>query len=143
MSIINTLREYLSEYEGLDMVLTDVTRKDAGSYAIAQSAGGSIRRDILGNVTYQNSYIFIAKEHGGDEVDRQDNYDFLEGFCQWLEERNERRDLPQLPSPYMPVSLEVSNVMLMGAEEGGEAIYQVQIQFIYQKNNEVNNPWLT
>ena len=43
----------------------------------------------------------------------------------------------------MPVSLEVSNVMLMGAEEGGEAIYQVQIQFIYQKNNEVNNPWLT
>lgn len=143
MSIINTLREYLSEYEDLDMVLTDVTRKDAGSYAIAQSAGGSIRRDILGNVTYQNSYIFMAKEHGVDEVDRQDNYDFLEGFCQWLEERNESRDLPQLPSPYAPVSLEVSNVMLMGAEEGGEAIYQVQIQFIYQKNNEVNNPWLT
>lgn len=142
MSIIGALRSYLAEYEGIDLLLTDVTM-GAGSYALSPSANGILKRDILGNVTYQNSYIFTAKEHGGDEVDRQDNYDFLEGFCQWLEGRNERRDLPQLPSPYMPVSLEVSNVMLMGAEEGGEAIYQVQIQFIYQKNNEVNNPWLT
>ena len=142
MSIIGALRSYLAEYEGIDLLLTDVTM-GAGSYALSPSANGILKRDILGNVTYQNSYIFTAKEHGGDEVDRQDNYDFLEGFCQWLEGRNERRDLPQLPSPYLPVSLEVSNVMLMGAEEGGEAIYQVQIQFIYQKNNEVNNPWLT
>ncbi len=142
MSIIGALRSYLAEYEGIDLLLTDVTM-GAGSYALSPSANGILKRDILGNVTYQNSYIFTAKEHGGDEVDRQDNYDFLEGFCQWLEGRNERRDLPQLPSPYMPVSLEVSNVMLMGAEEGGDAIYQVQIQFIYQKNNEVNNPWLT
>ena len=142
MSIIGALRSYLAEYEGIDLLLTDVTM-GAGSYALSPSANGILKRDILGNATYQNSYIFTAKEHGGDEVDRQDNYDFLEGFCQWLEGRNERRDLPQLPSPYMPVSLEVSNVMLMGAEEGGEAIYQVQIQFIYQKINEVNNPWLT
>ena len=142
MSIIGALRSYLAEYEGIDLLLTDFTM-GAGSYALSPSANGILKRDILGNVTYQNSYIFTAKEHGGDEVDRQDNYDFLEGFCQWLEGRNERRDLPQLPSPYMPVSLEVSNVMLMGAEEGGDAIYQVQIQFIYQKNNEVNNPWLT
>lgn len=142
MSIIGTLRSYLAEYEGIDLLLTDVTM-GAGSYALSPSANGILKRDILGNVTHQNSYIFTAKEHGGDEVDRQDNYDFLEGFCQWLEGRNERRDLPQLPPPYMPVSLEVSNVMLMGAEEGGDAIYQVQIQFIYQKNNEVNNPWLT
>ena len=142
MSIIGALRSYLAEYEGIDLLLTDVTM-GAGSYALSPSANGILKRDILGNVTYQNSYIFTAKEHGGDEVDRQDNYDFLEGFCQWLEGRNERRALPQLPSPYLPVSLEVSNVMLMGAEEGGDAIYQVQIQFIYQKNNEVNNPWLT
>lgn len=142
MSIIGALRSYLAEYEGIDLLLTDVTM-GAGSYALSPSANGILKRDILGNVTHQNSYIFTAKEHGGDEVDRQDNYDFLEGFCQWLEGRNERRDLPQLPPPYTPVSLEVSNVMLMGAEEGGDAIYQVQIQFIYQKNNEVNNPWLT
>lgn len=134
MSIIGALRSYLAEYEGIDLLLTDVTM-GAGSYALSPSANGILKRDILGNVTYQNSYIFTAKEHGGDEVDRQDNYDFLEGFCQWLEGRNERRDLPQLPSPYLPVSLEVSNVMLMDIEEGGAATYQVQIQFEFEKRS--------
>ena len=67
-------------------------------------------------VSYTHLDVYKRQEHGGDEVDRQDNYDFLEGFCQWLEGRNERRDLPQLPSPYLPVSLEVSNVMLMDIE---------------------------
>jgi len=134
VSIIGALRSYLAEYEGIDLLLTDVTM-GAGSYALSPSANGILKRDILGNVTYQNSYIFTAKEHGGDEVDRQDNYDFLEGFCQWLEGRNERRDLPQLPSPYLPVSLEVSNVMLMDIEEGGAATYQVQIQFEFEKRS--------
>ena len=134
MSIIGALRSYLAEYEGIDLLLTDVTM-GAGSYALSPSANGILKRDILGNATYQNSYIFTAKERGGDEVDRQDNYDFLEGFCQWLEGRNERRDLPQLPSPYLPVSLEVSNVMLMDIEEGGAATYQVQIQFEFEKRS--------
>lgn len=80
MSIIGALRSYLAEYEGIDLLLTDVTM-GAGSYALSPSANGILKRDILGNVTHQNSYIFTAKEHGGDEVDRQDNYDFLEGFC--------------------------------------------------------------
>jgi hypothetical protein len=141
MSIINALREYLSEYDGLEMVLTDMTR-GPGSYAITQSAGGTVKRDILGNKTYQNSYIFLAKEHGGDEVDRRGNYDFLESFCDWLEERNDHGDLPKLSPPYTPASVEVSNVLLMDTEEGGEATYQVQIQFVYRKNNEVKNKWL-
>lgn len=142
MSIINTLREYLSEYEGVHLVLTDFVQ-GAGSYAVAQSAGGSITRDILGNKTYQNSYIFLAKESGSDEVDRRDNYDFLERFCQWLEDRNDRKDLPKLAAPYTPVRIEVSGVSLMDVEESGAVTYQVQLQFTYQKKNEVENPWLT
>lgn len=141
MSIVNTLRAYLAEYDGLEMVLTDITR-GIGSSALSQSAGGTVKRDILGNATYQNSYLFQMKEHGMDEVDRQDNYDFLEAFCEWLVERNEKGDLPKLQQPYTAVSLEVSNVMLMDIEGNGAATYQVQIQFVYKKNNEVKNPWL-
>ena len=133
MSILNTLRKYLAEYDGLDLVLTDMTRKDASSYAITQAAGGVVTKDILGNFTYQNSYVFLAKEHGKDEADRQGNYDFLESFCEWLEGRNENGDLPELPEPYIPVSLEVSNVMLMDVEDGGAATYQVQLQFTFEK----------
>lgn len=142
MSIVGTLRAYLAEFEGLDFILTDVTL-GAGTYALSQSAGGLVKRDVLGNATYQNSYLFLAKQNGGSEVDRQDSYEFLESFCEWLEERNERKDLPNLSPPYSPVSLEVSNITLMGVEESGETTYQVQIQFIYKKNYEVKNKWLT
>lgn len=142
MSIIGTLQRYLSEYKNVDLVLTDMTR-ETGSYALSQSASGEIRRSITGGKTYQNSYIFLMKEHGKDEVDRQDNYDFLEGFCEWLEERVDRMDLPALDAPYQPVAIEVSNVSLMDLDDNGDATYQAQIQFIYRKENEVKNPWLT
>ena len=142
MSIIGTLRNYLSEYQGVDLVLTDMTRGN-GSYALSQSASGALKLDILGNVTYQNSYIFLMKESAQAEADRQDNYDFLEGFCEWLEERTENKDLPALAAPYRSVSIEVSNVSLMEVDDNGDATYQVQIQFVYQKNNEVKNEWLT
>lgn len=133
MSIIKILQTYLGEFDGLDLVLTDITHKDASSYAVTQSAYGQVTRDILGNVTYQNGYIFIAKERVGDEVDRQDNYDFLESFCAWLEERSEQDDLPALPKPYKATGIDVENVMLMDVEDSGLGVYQVQIQLTFEK----------
>lgn len=142
MSVIGALQRFLSEYQEIDLVLTDMTR-GVGSYALSQSASGALKRDVLGNVTYQNSYIFLMKEHGRDEADRRDNYDFLEGFCEWLEERVDSRSLPVLDAPYYPVSIEVSNASLMDMDGNGDATYQIQIQFIYVKKSEVKNKWLT
>lgn len=142
MSVIGALQRYLSEYQEIDLVLTDMTR-GVGSYALSQSAGGALKRDVLGNVTYQNSYIFLMKEHGRDEADRRDNYDFLEGFCEWLEERVDSKNLPVLDATYHPVSIEVSNASLMDVDDNGDATYQIQIQFIYVKKIEVKNKWLT
>lgn len=137
MSIIGALQAYLSEYKTVELVLTDMTQ-GPGSYALSRAAATTVQRDIMGNATCQNSYIFLMKEHGADEADRRDNYDFLESFCEWLEGRDERGDLPALQSPYLAVSLAVSNAMLMDVEEGGAATYQVQIQFVFRKINEVH-----
>lgn len=136
MSIIKALQDYLQGYEELDLVLTDVTKKDASSYAIMQSASGTISKDVLGNVTYQNSYIFLAKEHSLDEVDRQENYDFLESFCTWLEEQSENEIFPVLPTPYCATGIEVNNVMLMDVNDSGAGTYQVQIQLIFEKRRD-------
>lgn len=136
MSIIKALQDYLQGYEGLDLVLTDITKKDASSYAITQSASGSISKDVLGNVTYQNSYIFLAKEHSLDEVDRRETYDFLESFCTWLEEQSENEVLPMLPKPYCATGIEVNNIMLMDIDDSGAGTYQVQIQLIFEKRRD-------
>lgn len=138
MSLLKTLQDYLCEYDNMDMrpvseVLTDQTGEYPSSYALAPSGNGKTGKDILGNRTYQNNYVFYAKENFADEVDRQDNHDFLEDFSNWLEERNDNKDFPQLPAGYEVEEIQVSNAMLFDIYEDGTGLYQVQIQLIFRK----------
>ncbi len=134
MSIIKALQDYLTEYDGMELkpisqVLTDRTDEQPSSYALAPSGNGKTVTDIIGNKTFENNYVFYAKEAAADEVDRQDNYDFLEDFSEWLEEQNDIENFPVLPSGYEVESLEVSNIMLFDIDEDGTGLYQVQIKF--------------
>ena len=137
MSIIKSLQDYLETFEGMDMqpltVKTDMADKSASSYSIAPSGNGKINTDILGNKIYQNNYVFYAREAAADEIDRQENYDFLESFGEWLEEQNEDGNLPALPTGYTAEELRVSNIMLFDVNEDGTGLYQVQLQLEFRK----------
>lgn len=134
MSILKSLQNFLEGYGKMGLVvLTDQTTEQPSSYAIAPSGNSKITEDILGNRSYQNSYIFYAKELAASEVDRQDTYDFLEDFSDWLEEQSDTGNLPSLPGNYQAESLEVSNAMLFDIEENGCGVYQIQLQFIFTK----------
>lgn len=113
--------------------LTDTTEENPSSYALAPSGNGKTSKDVLGNRTFQNSYMFYAKESASNEVDRQDNHDFLEEFSDWLEERSDNQDFPVLPSDYEVQEIQVSNAMLMDLYEDGTGLYQIQIQLIFSK----------
>lgn len=138
MSIIKSLQDYLQTYDGMSLrpiseVLTDTTRELPSSYALAPSGNGKTTTDIIGNRTYENNYVFYAKEAAADEIDRQENYDFLENFSDWLEEQNEVDNFPVLPAGYEVEGLEVSNAMLFDIDEDGTGLYQVQIKLIFTK----------
>ncbi len=133
MSIIRALQDYLKTYDGMDMrpiseVLTDQTRENASSYALAPSGNGRTVVDIIGNVTFENNYVFYAKEAAADEIDRRENYDFLEDLSDWLEEQNDEGNLPELPGRYEAENLEVSNILLFDIDEDGTGLYQVQLK---------------
>jgi hypothetical protein len=137
MSIIGRLQTWLKEFEGVDFqpieqITTDLTGQPTG-YALAPTGNSKISTDILGNKTFQNSYVFWAKELAADEVDRRETHDFLETFGEWIEERNDNKVLPVLPSGYEFVEIQVSNAMLFDIAEDGTGLYQVQIQFIFIK----------
>lgn len=138
MSLLKSLQDYLCEYDNMDMrpvseVLTDQTGEYPSSYALAPSGNGRISKDILGNRTYQNNYVFYAKENSADEIDRQDNHDFLEDFSDWLEERNDNQDFPTLPQNYEVEGIQVSNAILFDLYEDGTGLYQIQIQLNFRK----------
>ena len=138
MSIIKALQDYLTGYDGMELkpinqVLTDRTDERIGSYALAPSGNGRMTTDILGNKTLENNYVFYAKEAVANEVDRQDNYDFLEDFSDWLDDQNDAGNLPVLPGRYEAESLEVANAMLFDINEDGTGLYQVQIKLTITK----------
>lgn len=141
MSIIKSLQDYLEQYTGMDMQLltvkTDMADEKASSYCVAPSGNGKISSDILGNRMYQNNYVFYAREAAADEIDRQENYDFLEGFSEWLEEQSAEDNLPKLPTGYKAEELRVSNIMLFDVNEDGTGLYQVQIQLEFRKERKM------
>ena len=133
MSILKALQEYLAGYDGMKPVriLTDGV-EESESYAVAPAGNMAVREDILGNRTYENDYVFLARECTADEADRQDNYDFLEGLYDWLEEA----EPPQLPAPYAAQSVVPSNVLLMEVNQDGTGVYQVQIKLTMTKRRQ-------
>ena len=131
MSILRAIQTFLSGYPGMRpvQILTDGVAQDAESYAVAPSGNIRIQEDIVGNRTYENDYIFLARECTADEADRAGNYDFLEGLYNWLEEGG----VPVLPGDYEAESVVPSNVMLMEIGDDGTGIYQVQIKLTFRK----------
>lgn len=142
MSIIKALQDYLKTFDGMEIrpipeVLTDQMGKGPSSYALAPSGNGRTTTDIIGNKTFENNYVFYAKEAAANEVDRQENYDFLESLSDWLDDQNDEGILPMLPGRYQADSIEVANAMLFDVEENGTGLYQVQIKLKITKKKGV------
>lgn len=130
MSILKALQDYLSGYDGMQptRILTDRV-EDTASYAVAPTGNTAVIEDVLGNRTYENDYVFLARECTADEIDRQENYDFLEGLYDWLESA----PLPELPGQYEAEKITPSNIMLIDVDDRGTGVYQIQIKLTISK----------
>lgn len=138
MSVITALRTFLAGYEDMELtepIFTDqLTGEQTVGYALAPAGNAKTQTDILGNKTYQRNYVFYAKAATGDEVDRQDNQDFVESFIDWLEEQDDAGNYPEMGGGKEIEGITVSNGLLFDVDEDGRTgLYQVQIQLIYTK----------
>ncbi len=151
MSIIKAVQDFLCTYDGMELqeveveetdsgpslkvigrVLTDRTDEGPSGYALQPTGNSRVKTDILGNKTYENDYVFYAKEAAANEIDRQDNYSFMEGLFEWLEDQDEAKNFPALPAEYKAERLIVANIILFELEDKA-GLYQVQIKFQYRK----------
>ena len=139
MSIIKSLQTWLKGFDGMELrplseIKTDRPEEYPSSYALAAS-GNSSHRDITGGYTYTHSYTFYAKEAVADEVERQENMDFIEAITEWVEEQADTNNMPVLPGRYEAEAVEVNNGMLLDIYEDGTGLYQVQIQLIFSRRS--------
>ena len=129
MSIIRALQEYLKQFEGMEMMIvsTDGTGSAVPGYAVAPAGNSRTVEDIIGNRTYINNYAFYARAYTGSEADRQDNYDFLDSFFEWIEDNDDKGVYPEIPG-YDVEEISATNVILFDVDEDGRGTYQIQIQ---------------
>ncbi|MFV0517249.1 MAG: hypothetical protein ACK5MV_07625 [Aminipila sp.] len=135
MSIIKSLQSYLQTYEGMEQIkdIKTYVAEATNGYALSPTGNSKVSEDILGNKIFTNQYVFIAKEHALDEINRGDKQDFLEDFSDWLEEQNSIDNLPQLQGKFKALEIAVSNGMLLDIEEAGTGVYQVQFNLRIKK----------
>lgn len=133
--ILKALQDYLQTYEGMNLqpLATDLAGTVISKYALAPSGNGKTTTDIVGNKTFENNYVFYAKEYAADESERKENHDFLEGFSDWLDEQNDANNFPVLTGGYGVDNIAVSNAMLMDIGEDGNGLYQIQIKLTITK----------
>lgn len=135
MSILKAIQTYLELFQGMELQTIMTDGVDNGvSYALQPTGNSKTITDIAGNRIYINNYVFYARAYTGSETDRQDNYEFLDDFFEWIEDNNENETYPKILG-YEVEEISATNVLLFDVGEDGKGTYQIQIQLKLQKRS--------
>ena len=133
MSILRALQDYIEKFDSMELrpVMTDGVTS-SNKYALAATGNSKTVTDIIGNRTYINNYIFYAREYVTSEIERQENYDFLDAFFEWIEDNDNNGVYPQITG-YTVENINATNVLLFDVGEDGRGTYQIQIKLTLAK----------
>lgn len=136
-SIMDSVSEYLSECPLLDpklpVYLDYVDNNDC--YCVGTVPNAPYRKDVLGNRIYTVTFQFAYRTAISNEEERGKNVEFLEKFCRWVDEQNDRRSFPALAANQTAQSLKVIETSALDEvdEVRTTGIYITQLQFIYKE----------
>ena len=99
-SVMDSVCEYLSGCPLLDpklpVYLDYVDDKDC--YCVGTVPNTPYRKDILGNRIYTVTFQFAYRTAISSDAERGKNMEFLEQFCRWIDEQNDREKRGKLPT---------------------------------------------
>ena len=81
----------------------------------------------------QYCFILAGRKRYGTEKN-SNNAAFYEKLSQWIEEKNEKNELPFIGNDKTPQSIEVTNSGYMFEEDVQSAGYHLQCRLIYTDN---------
>ena len=94
-----------------------------------------VRRYMDGGSVKRYLFAFTSKEEfDGDARTGIENSGFYQAFGEWIEEQNNKRNLPKLESPKQhPVSMEVVQGGYLYDAESDMGQYQIQCRLVYEQ----------
>lgn len=136
-SVMDSVCEYLSGCPLLDPKLPFYLDyvDDRDCYSVTTVPDTPFRKDILGNRIYTVTFQFSYRTAIGSDAERGKNVKFLEQFCRWIEEQNDRRSFPALAANQTGMSIKVIETGYLDevSEERTTGVYNTQLQFEYKE----------
>lgn len=133
VNISNAIIEWLQSYVPDKAIQTDKLASKT-SYGLFKAPTQNVSKDILGNYTYSDYYVFMVRMDNVTNNNMKSNQDFLQGLCDWIETQDARHSFPDLED-YECRSIEVSSPFYMGTNEDTSSVYQLTIKIVYRKEN--------
>ena len=152
MTALEKIQDFIKRYPGSDIFrgfhvdYTDQIPFNGGLFP-SGLVEVSRKRDILGNTAVTNQYNFglyyVFEKSPGDDVGAMENADWVMDFQEWVQRQSVLREAPTFGDEPESETITAQNGVLYDADEGGTAMYMVQLSVQFMKKYEVKNKWLT
>lgn len=141
ISIIDAVRHWLMECPAIQASGDETTAfrinildYDPISFSIEDAPGQPITRRYIrgaGNGITRN-YVLASRQPFSAITELQKGVSqTFEAIADWIDERNNARDLPDLGETLQPRTIEVTNAGYIYSETGDDCVYQMQIAIEY------------
>ena len=137
MTVIESLREWFKQYEGLSGRLdVDFLPAEADTYSLDTIPCEEVIKRYMDGGTLRQYQFSVSSRRAYDHNIAQnvDNLGFFEGLTEWVEAREKARELPNMGEGKTARKLVVtSNAYPFVVTEDGKARYQIQMRLEYYK----------
>lgn len=130
MTISSALKEWLSKYDGFELIDTDRLEATPESYGLYKQPTIEEIKYVDGTALRTEFYYFLARENSQLESYRKENHDVLESFERWIENQVEAGNVPKIKN-FDEVG--ITNSFYLQEEDDEESIYQLGIYVTFLK----------
>lgn len=136
MTVSEALIKWLMEFneDGRRMKSIDVDKQSAEveSYALVKEPVVNSKKNIQGDEEVTVHYTLMARLANNTNPDRIDNNAFGEAMEGWIEEKNRRREYPDIPKGNV-LEVRVTTPFFAGRTETNNSVYQMTVALKYEK----------
>ncbi len=136
MTVSEALIKWLLEFneDGKKMGSIDVDKQSAEveSYSLIKEPVVNSKKNVLGKETVTVHYTLMARLANNTNPDRIDNNAFGEAMETWIEEKNRRREYPDIPKGKVE-QVRVTTPFFAGRTETNNSVYQMTVALKYEK----------
>ena len=136
MTVSEALIKWLLEFneDGKKMGSIDVDKQSAEveSYSLIKEPVVNSKKNVLGKETVTVHYTLMARLANNTNPDRIDNNAFGEAMETWIEEKNRRREYPDIPKGKVE-QVRVTTPFFAGRTETNNRVYEMTVALKYEK----------